>query len=198
MVVEVPAELQQSSVPRRLFSWLGIRAPSRERPEVGTVLSNVTTTGFSSDEGQTDSSPCITASGKWVRAGTVASNFLPLGTLLKIREVGGREFPGIYIVEDRMAYRFSNRIDIWFAQTSQALDFGKRQIEIVVVGYGKPGQSLAQAGEEVEIAGTNGPGGWEAVKLRARSIAAFLTTRGQGVDRNVVDCLALQQAELEL
>lgn len=178
-----------------LFSFLGIRGPSRlVRPDVGTAFANITSTGFASSPYQTDATPCRTAAGNLVRPGTVASNFLPLGTLLAIK-VDGKELPGTFIVEDRMADRFSNRIDIWFAQTSQALDFGKRRVEITVVGYGKPGQSLV-ADEATE--GAQEPAIWETVKLRARSIAEFLTTRGQNVNRFDVDCLALQQAELDV
>ncbi|MEK7557288.1 MAG: hypothetical protein AAB538_04900, partial [Patescibacteria group bacterium] len=133
-----------------ILSWLGIRGPSAQRrPEVGTKFASVTTTGFASSPYQTDASPCRTASGEWVRPGTLAANFLPLGTLVKIF-MDGVEIPGLFIVEDRTADKFGNRVDIWFAQTSQALDFGKRKVEIVVVGYGKPGQALAQVSEDEE------------------------------------------------
>lgn len=180
-----------------LLSFLGIRRPGvQSRPEIGTALINVVSTGFGPDPNQTDATPCITASGKWVRAGTVASNFLPLGTLLKIK-VAGEELPGTFIVEDRMADRFNSRIDIWFAQTSQALDFGKRHVEITVIGYGKPGQSLAET-EDPQIATAAPLNLWATVKLRARSIADFLATRGTGVNRFDVDCLALQAAELKI
>lgn len=199
LTVNVPADLSQAASSRGFLSWLGIRSLSRlARPEVGTAFANIVSTGFASSPYQTDATPCRTAAGNIVRPGTVASNFLPLGTLLKIK-VDGTELPGTFIVEDRMADRFNSRIDIWFAQTSQALDFGKRRVEITVIGYGQPGQTLAPAAEEKEeIAATSEPTVWETVKLRARSLAELLTARGVGVNRFDVDCLDLQQAELDI
>lgn len=197
LTVEIPAAFE-SKPASGLLSWLGIRGPARlARPDVGTAFTNITSTGFASSPYQTDSTPCRTASGALVRPGTVASNFLPLGTLLKIK-VDGQELAGTFIVEDRMADHFRNRIDIWFAQTSQALDFGKRRVEITVVGYGKPGQSLVFSEDGEEVASAGAPTAWETVKLRARFIAEFLTTRGQNVNRFDVDCLKLQQAELDI
>lgn len=198
LTVNLTPDLLQPTTSRGLLSWLGIRGPSTlRRPEVGTTLANVASTGFASSPYQTDASPCRTAAGNIVRPGTVASNFLPLGTLLKIT-VDGRELPGTFIVEDRMADRFSNRIDIWFAQTSQALDFGKRHVEIMVIGYGKAGQPLAQVETAEEIAAVPERTILETIKLRARAIAEFLVTRGVGVNRFDVDCLALQEAALDL
>lgn len=196
LVVQLPPELSGKTSRPGFFSWLGIRGPSGlKRPEVGTALTNIISTGFASSPYQTDASPCRTAAGNIVRPGTVASNFLPLGTLLKLK-VGGEELPGTFIVEDRMADRFNSRIDIWFAKSSQALDFGKRRVEITVVGYGQPGQSLADVKETQDLASAPVGTVWETVKLRARSIAEFLTTRGVDVNRFDVDCLQLQQAEL--
>lgn len=197
LTVEFSPDLEKATSSQSLLSWLGIRRPAAiSRPNVGTAFSNIVSTGFASSPYQTDASPCRTAAGNIVRPGTVASNFLPLGTLLKIK-VDGQELPGTFIVEDRMADRFNSRIDIWFAQTSQALDFGKRHVEIKVIGYGKPGQSLVET-KETEIASAESDSVWESVKLRARSIAGFLATRGTGVNRFDVDCLALQQSELGL
>ncbi len=197
LTVNLPSDLKEAVAGRGFLSWLGIRSLSRlTRPEVGTAFANIVSTGFASSPYQTDASPCRTAAGNIVRPGTVASNFLPLGTLLKIK-VDGEELPGTFIVEDRMADRFNSRLDIWFAQTSQALDFGKRHVEITVIGYGQPGQTLAEAAEEKEeIASASEPTIWETVKLRARSIAELITARGTGVNRFDVDCLELQKAEL--
>lgn len=42
-----------------------------------------------------------------------------------------------------MAPRFAGYyIDVWSPSTSQALEFGRKNIEITIVGYGKPGDSL--------------------------------------------------------
>lgn len=199
LTVDIPSDLSQAASSRSFLSWLGIRSLSRlARPEVGTAFANIVSTGFASSPYQTDATPCRTAAGNIVRPGTVASNFLPLGTLLRIK-VDGKEVPGTFIVEDRMADRFNSRLDIWFAQTSQALDFGKRRVEITVIGYGQPGQTLAPAAEEKEeIVSASETVIWETVKLRARSLAELITARGVGVNRFDVDCLELQQAELDL
>lgn len=197
IIVSIPPELEQPKTTSGLLSWLGVRNVRRlARPEVGTTLNNITSTGYASSRYQTDLTPCVGATGL-VRAGTVASNFLPPGTLLHII-VDGVKIPGLFIVEDRMADRFSNRIDIWFAQTSQALNFGKRKVEIVIVGYGKPGQLLAEPEkkEDSKLAQNSAPTLWETVKLRARSFAQFLATRGEGVNRHDENCLKLQEAEV--
>lgn len=192
--LEVAPEFQPKTA-AGFLSLLGIRGPTRQtRPEVGTKFASVTSTGFASSPYQTDSSPCRTAAGTYPRPGTVASNFLPLGTLLEIF-VDGSRVPGVFIVEDRMADRFSNRIDIWFANTSQALDFGKRRVEIVVVGYGQPGQALANAAADAP-SDADDITAWEKFKIRAQALAEFLTTRGRDVDRFDVDCLELQRQEL--
>ena len=97
--------------------------------EAGTVLA-VLATGYSSTVDQTDGDPFTTASGAQVREGTLASNFLPLGTAVRI---GGREL----VVEDRMNSRFNDtyRADIWFSSREEARDYGTRRelMEIVEV-----------------------------------------------------------------
>ena len=195
ILVDIPPNLPEEA---RLLSLLGIRLPgSQPRPVVGTVFSSVTSTGFASSPYQTDASPCRTAAGNYVRPGTVASNFLPLGTILEIK-IDGRALPGVFIVEDRMAKRFDSRIDIWFAQTSQALDFGKRSIEITVVGHGKPGQTLTIEPPVAESPAAEEPPIWDDVRRRLAFIARLITTRGTDVNRFDVDCLRLQQEELDI
>jgi 3D (Asp-Asp-Asp) domain-containing protein len=61
----------------------------------------------------------VTASGtKPVQGRTAAMNGVPFGTILHIPEVGWR------VVEDRMAMRYSDRIDIYFDSHEDALQFG--------------------------------------------------------------------------
>lgn len=101
--------------------------------KMGTVLA-VLVTGYSSTVDQTDGDPFTTASGTQVREGTLASNFLPLGTMVRI---GGREL----VVEDRMNARFNDqyRADIWFASRQEAWDYGTRRelLEIVKLPKGR-------------------------------------------------------------
>lgn len=119
----------------RLRSWLGARRAFRVQPPAGTVLV-VEASAYASSPYQTDDTPCITAAGTTVRSGVVATNFLPLGTVL---EINGQP----YIVEDRMGQRYNGYyMDIWFPATSQALVFGRQKLKIRIVGYGTPGQDL--------------------------------------------------------
>ncbi len=87
-------------------------------------------TAYSSDPAQTDSTPFITASNEHVRDGIIAANFLPFGTKLKIPAVFGDK---IFTVEDRMAERKKNFVDVWMSTKSAAVDFGITQADVVVV-----------------------------------------------------------------
>lgn len=95
----------------------------------GSVL-GVTATAYSSTVDQTDGDPFTTASGTRVSKGTLAANFLPFGTKVRIG-------PQIYTVEDRLNSRYNGtyRIDIWMNSTDQARTFGIRPqiIEIVSI-----------------------------------------------------------------
>jgi 3D (Asp-Asp-Asp) domain-containing protein len=90
----------------------------------------VSVTGYSSEVWQTDSTPFTTASNTHVRDGVVAANFLPFGTLIRIPELYGNK---IFIVEDRMNKRYWYNVDIWFADTQIARDFGRKTVTIEVL-----------------------------------------------------------------
>jgi len=91
----------------------------------------VTATAYSSTVDQTDDSPFITASGLHVHDGTVAANFLPLGTLIKIPDIYGDK---IFIIEDRMNKRYGmGRIDLWFPERELAKNFGVKKVKIEIV-----------------------------------------------------------------
>ena len=69
-----------------------------------------------------------TASGVMPKAGvTAAANAFPFGTRLRIEGVGER------VVQDRMARRYSNRVDVFFATHEQAKRFGIRTNLVEVV-----------------------------------------------------------------
>ncbi|MFA6100302.1 MAG: hypothetical protein WC750_05565 [Patescibacteria group bacterium] len=97
----------------------------------------VLSTAYSSDVGQTDDSPCQTATGydvcenyaRYGAANTIASNFLPLHTVVKIPELYGDE---LFVVRDRMNDRFYNRLDLWMPTKSQAVRFGVKYIKVEV------------------------------------------------------------------
>ena len=91
----------------------------------------VTATAYSSTPGQTDDTPFITAAGTETRAGIVAANFLPMGTSIRMPELYGEK---VFVVEDRMHPRKGYQVDIWFADTKEALDFGAKIVTIEVLG----------------------------------------------------------------
>lgn len=94
----------------------------------------VTTTAYSSDVAQTDSTPCLTADGYNVcKAGVeniIAANFLPIGTQVMIPDAFGDR---IFTVHDRMNKRYTNRVDIWMTSRQRALNWGVRTVKVVVV-----------------------------------------------------------------
>lgn len=170
----------------RLF--LGIRQIARIKPAVGTKLL-VQASAYASSPYQTDATPCITAAGTRVRPGVVATNFLPLGTLL---DISGQEF----IVEDRMNPRYAGYyLDVWFPSTSSALQFGRKQIAITIKGYGDPGQDIRTAESEPEdkkaAATKKKVSVWEHLQTQLASISELLGARRRGnVDQYDINCLA--------
>lgn len=90
----------------------------------------VIVTAYSSTPWETDDTPHITASGKKVRDGIVAANFLPFGTKIRIPELFGEK---IFVVEDRLSPEKKYHIDVWFPSYKEALRFGAHiaQIEIL-------------------------------------------------------------------
>lgn len=93
-----------------------------------------TITAYTSEPGQTDDSPCITANGFNVCdrniEDTIAVNFLKFGTKVRIPNLFGDK---IFIVRDRMNSRFTNRVDIWMIEKDDALKLGKRLAKIEVL-----------------------------------------------------------------
>ena len=91
---------------------------------------NQTIYGYSSTVDQTDSTPFITADGTTVKRGIIANNCYEFGTVVYI------EFGGIcrrFTVRDRMNKRYGCEVwDIWFETRQEALDWGKRIIDIKV------------------------------------------------------------------
>lgn len=118
------------------------KTPTHAEGEVGAPTQNgvgaetkekrmeVWVTAYSSTPDQTDDSPFITAANTPVRHGIVAANFLPFGTEIKIPEIFGEE---VFVVEDRMHRRKRGFIDIWMPTRKDALKFGIRRAEIVIV-----------------------------------------------------------------
>ena len=87
-------------------------------------------TAYSSTVDQTDSTPFITASNTHVHWGTIAANFLPFKTKVRIPSMFGDK---IFIVEDRMNRRYWHRVDIWMPTRQEALNFGLRTLQIEIL-----------------------------------------------------------------
>lgn len=189
------ADRPAASLWGQVFRQLGIRKQGSRYIEPGSGLT-VFSTAYAPSPYQTDATPCITASGTKVRPGTVAANFLPFGTLLQIGD-------DVYIVEDRMNPRYPNSIDIFFPSTSEALEFGSKKLDIVVIGYGEPGQPLPrelppepepEQGEGVpDIVDPNPPNLADRVVGRLtywqRVASDLVGIRAYDVNRYDVDCL---------
>lgn len=90
-------------------------------------------TAYTSEVGQTDDSPCITASGLDVCErdieNVVAANFLPIGTRVRIPELYGER---VFYVEDRMNRRYDKHMDIWMRHLSDAKTFGLKVATVEV------------------------------------------------------------------
>ncbi|GGM01895.1 hypothetical protein GCM10010841_07910 [Deinococcus aerophilus] len=102
----------------------------------------VRATAYNSLASQTDSTPFITATGTRTRPGVVALSRdllrqFPYGSKIMIEDLSGRYnrmLKGrIFIVEDTMAARKTNSLDIWMSTRSEAINFGARQVRITAV-----------------------------------------------------------------
>lgn len=89
----------------------------------------VQASAYNSVPWQTDSTPFTTASGTTVHFGTLAANFLPIGTMVKIPDYFGEQ---IFIVEDRMNPRYQRNVDIWMEEIPDAKAFGRRTVKIEI------------------------------------------------------------------
>lgn len=108
----------------------------RDKQSFVRVLSrsNHAFTAYNSEVAQTNDQPCITANGFNVCnhgiEDTVAANFLPFGTMIRIPELFGDR---IFIVRDRMNRRYPDRVDIWMLHKSDAIQFGIRHSYIEII-----------------------------------------------------------------
>jgi len=102
----------------------------------------VRATAYNSLAAQTDSTPFITATGTRTRPGVVALSrdllrLFPYGSKIMIEDLSGRYnnlLRGrVFSVEDTMAARKRNSLDIWMGAHSQAIQFGARQVRITAV-----------------------------------------------------------------
>jgi 3D (Asp-Asp-Asp) domain-containing protein len=111
-------------------------------------------TGYNSSVSQTDSSPRVTATGTRTRFGVIALSrdmlrTIPYGSQVTLEDMGalgsgaGRgRFNSmlrgvVFIVEDTMNKRISRTVDVWFHSRSTAMRWGKRQVKLTILRYGR-------------------------------------------------------------
>ncbi len=111
-------------------------------------------TAYNSSVSQTDSSPRVTATGARTRFGVIALSpdmlgSIPYGSQVTLEDMGalgsgagrGRYnsmLQGVvFVVEDTMNSRISRTVDIWFYSRSMAMRWGKRQVKLTILRYGR-------------------------------------------------------------
>lgn len=114
--------------PKPLGGYLRAAPPLIQLPLVASVpvkrRIRLTVTAYSSTIDQTDSDPFTTASGTTVHHGTLAYNFLPFGTKVRLPDAFGDT---VFVVEDRMSARHGRyRADIWMPTRQAAKEWGRR------------------------------------------------------------------------
>ena len=125
---EDPSSIEEKLIVTQANTLLSLSSPMG--PERVAKTMRVFITAYSSTPEQTDDTPFITASGKHVRDGIVATNLLPLGTKIKIPEIYGNR---VFVVEDRMNPRNDQYVDIWFPTYWEAKYFGVKRASVVVL-----------------------------------------------------------------
>lgn len=118
-----------------LLSIMEFNGKLPENDNVGIKWSeHLVITAYNSEAGQTDDSPCITANNfnvcDYGVEDTIAANFLPFGSKVKIPELFGNR---VFVVRDRMNRRFSNRVDVWMIERPDAVNFGVKIAKIEVL-----------------------------------------------------------------
>lgn len=91
---------------------------------------SVILTAYSSTFDQTDDTPFTTASNTRTRDGVIAANFLAFGTKVKIPSVFGDK---VFTVEDRMAKKHDDKIDVWFPERYMAKNFGVKEADVLIL-----------------------------------------------------------------
>jgi len=91
-------------------------------------------TAYTSEASQCDGAPCLTANGfnlcEYGIEDSIAANFLPFGAKVKIPELFGDK---VFVVRDRMNERYNNRLDIWFIDKSEAINFGVKMAKVEIL-----------------------------------------------------------------
>lgn len=136
MIAVIPKEPKKQKTPLKKVAKHALKKQKkvvRKMPK-NIPKGDIVLTAYSSTKDQTDSSPCITATGfnvcKHNKENIIAANFLPFGTKVRIPELYGDK---VFVVQDRMNKRYSSRVDIWMKTRSKAKNFGVKRAKIEVV-----------------------------------------------------------------
>ena len=140
-IAAAPVEPVTLPTPETLTSASAVVAESPLESTHRVVTATIT--AYTARIQETDSSPCIAASGYDIcenadKKNVVAANFVPFGTKLMIPKVFGDK---VFIVEDRMNARFNdmNIVDVLFTgKTPQdavgsAVKFGRKKSAVVIL-----------------------------------------------------------------
>lgn len=93
----------------------------------------VSASAYCSTPAQTSGDPFITASGARVAENIISTNFLPFGATVTFSELRG--FEGrVFTVGDRMSKRYWHAVDFWMPTCQQAVQFGRKNVTLEVVG----------------------------------------------------------------
>jgi len=129
---KIAAEAEGQANSEALSGILNSKLPENE--DVIKWAKRFVITAYTSEIGQTDDSPCITANNFNVCDNgiedTIAANFLPFGAKVKIPELFGDR---IFTVRDRMNRRFTNRVDVWMIERPDAVKFGVKIARVEVL-----------------------------------------------------------------
>ncbi|WP_412029530.1 3D domain-containing protein [Deinococcus yunweiensis] len=136
------AKLRAAAVARTQAASRTVPSETVAYTPVRGKVAIVRATAYNSIPNQTDSTPFITATGTRTRPGVVALSRdllrqFPYGSKIMIEDLSGRysaQLKGrVFIVEDTMAARKTNSLDIWMTTRSEAMRFGARQVRITAV-----------------------------------------------------------------
>ena len=117
----------QASESNQAIHMTAVQVSRPNIPKVRKAL--VFVTAYSSTPEETDDTPFITASNTRTRDGVVAANFLKFGTTVRFPDLYGAK---TFVIEDRMARRFSDRMDIWFSTKEEARRFGIQYVTVEI------------------------------------------------------------------
>ena len=130
LALNIPAISDQNGDYFSAFVVTGDSITAINMPKTPNTI-RTTLTAYSSTPDQTDSTPFTTASNTTVRDGIVASNFLAFGTKVQIPSLFGDK---VFTVEDRMAKKHNDKVDIWFPERHLANRFGiVKDAEVVIL-----------------------------------------------------------------